>query len=417
MRKYSLLLVTLLVLLLTGTAAAEVVELRVWAWLPGSVNGDIFAKYIAEFEASHPNIRVTVERGSNESQLLVAYAGGAAPDLTQGVGPWATSLGPKGILMPLDDFIDGPNGFPRKDFIDDLWSFSIVNGKTYQLASDSNERALFVSAEIAGKSGVDVSQPMRDWNDLLAWARKMTKRTGDNVEYWGYDVNQENGGGRWNWVWLNEGEIFSKDGTQALLDNPNTVEALQFASDMINSWGVAPPPGSGASKTQFRNGKFSMITTASTFVNELELAGIEFYTIPGPPGPGKGGYRFSGATSSMMGIVSSTKHPEEAWTFLRWLMYEKGVDFANDRKGIPYLLKGLRSEQYMKQPWNAFATSIMTFQPRNGYVTGLSESDWTSHFQSAWDAVMKNQAAPLTALRQAQEVINVRLAEIHAQYK
>ncbi len=412
MKKYSLVLVTLLVLLLAGTAAAEVVELRIWAWLPGSVNGDIFAKYLDEFHATHPNIRVTVERGSSEQQLVVAYAAGAAPDLTQGVGPWATSLGPKGILLPLDDFIDGPNGFPRKDFIDDLWSFSVVNGKTYQLAADSNERSLFVSAEIAANSGVDVSQPMRDWNDLLAWARKMTKRTGDRVEHWGYDVNQENGGSRWHWVWLNEGEIFSPDRTQAVLDNPDTIEALQFAGDMINTWGVSPPPGTGGSKTNFKNGLYAMITTASTAVAELELLDHSFYTIPGPPGPGKNGYRFSGATSSMIGIVSSTKHPEEAWTFLRWLMYEKGVDFANDRKGIPFLARGLRSDRFMKQPWNAFATSIMTFEPRNGYITGVSESDWIPHFQSAWDAVMRNQAAPQTALKQAQDAINARLAEI-----
>lgn len=313
MKKYSLLLVMFLVLLLSGSAAAEVVELTIWAWLPGTVNGDIFAKYLDEFHATHPNIRVTVERGSNEQQLVVAFAGGAAPDLVQGVGPWATSLGPKGILLPLDDFIDGPNGFPRKDFIDDLWSFSIVNGKTYQLAADSNERAVFVSAEIAANSGVDVSQPMRDWNDLLAWARKMTKRTGDQVEHWGYDVLQENGGSRWHWVWLNEGEIFSADKTRAILDHPNTIEAFQFASDMINTWGVSPPPGtSGGTKTNFKNGKYAMITTASTAVAELELLDQSFYTIPGPPGPGKKGYRFSGATSSMMGIVSSTKHPNEA---------------------------------------------------------------------------------------------------------
>jgi len=406
----------LIVLALAGIVHAEQVELRIWAWLPGSAHGDVFQRYLDEFHATHPNIRVVLERGSNEGALITAFVGGAAPDLIQGVGPWATALGPRGILLPLDQFIDGPNGFPRSDFVDDLWSFSVVGGKTYQLAVDSNERALFVSTDAALSSGIDPNAPIRDWNDLLDWARKMTLRSGDEVTRWGFDMNQENGGSRWHWVWLNDGELFSEDKSRATFDHPNTIEALQWAYDMVHTYRVAPVPGtvSGSTRANFRSGKYAMVVTASSFIPELEQAGIDFVTKAGPPGPGKYGGRFSGATSSMMGIVSSTKHPDEAWTFLRWLYYEKGLAFAEDRGGIPYLLEGLRSGKYQSQPWNAFAESILTFNPRNAYMYGVSESDWLPQFQAAWDATIRGQQAANVVLQQAQDAVNARLAELRA---
>ena len=229
-------------------------------------------------------------------------------------------------------------------------------------------------------------------------------------------MHQENGGNRWHWVWLNEGEILSADRSRAMLDDPNTMDAIKFAADMVNTYGVSPRPGTvkGGSKTNFLNGIYGMMITSSTFVPTLQQADKEFITIPGPPGPGKHGYRFSGATSSTMSIVRSSNHPEEAWTFIRFLMYENGVQFANDRGGIPYLKKGLRSDRFMKQPWQAFAESIMTFGPRNAYAAGVSESDWLPQFQAAWDSAIRGEAAAEIVLKQAQESIDARLAELKA---
>lgn len=397
-----------------SSALAAPVELSVWGWLPGSTNGDIFAKYVAEFNATHPGIVVKVEKGSNEQQVVVAYAAGNAPDLVQGVGSLATSLGSRGLLLPLDKYIDGPQGLTRSDFIDDIWSFSQVGGQTYQLAADANERALFVAVDSAQSAGVDVRQPMRDWNDLLAWAKKMTFRNADGVQRWGYDVNQENGGGRWTWVWMNDGAIFNDDNTKAVFDDPNTVQAVEFAADMVNSYGVSPLPGGlkGGASSNFISGNLAMMTSLSTSMPNLDKQGKQYVTFPGPVGVGKKGGRFSGATASVMAIMRSSKHPAEAWTFLRWLMYEKGVDFANDRGGIPYLKKGLRSERFQKQPWNAFAYSITTYKPHSPYMAGVSESDWTPAFDTAWSQSLKGEQSAKIALRQAAEAVTARLAEL-----
>lgn len=412
MRKWSGCLLFVFVAVIVGSVAAAPVELSFWGWLPGTANGDILTRYLDEFHAAYPNIRVKVEKGSSEPQLMVAFAAGAAPDVVQGVGSWATSLGSKGVLLPLDSFIDGPNGLKRDDYVDDLWSFSRFGGKTYQLAADCNERALYVNADAAAAAGINVNQPIRDWNALVDWARKLTRRVSDKVERWGFEMQQENGGNRWHWIWLNEGELISPDGSKALFDHPNTIAALKFAGDIVNTYRVAPVPGavSGNPRNNFLNNIYGMIFTSSTFITNLESARKSFVTIPGPPGPGKTGYRFSGATSSVLSIVSSSKHPQEAWTFIRWLLYEKGVQFANDRGGIPYLKRGLRNEKFQQQPWAAFATSIMTYAPRNTYI--VASADWSPAFDAAWSAVLKGEKSAEVALTQAQEATNARLAEL-----
>lgn len=293
-----------LVLGLTAVSLAQPIEVTIWtrgSWAPGTVDGNIFTRYVEEFNRTHPDILIIHEIGDREA-FMVAYASGLAPDILVDVGPLAGELGGKdGVLLALDPFIDGANGVPRDAYVADLWSFSTVHGKVYQLAADTNERGLFVNRNAAEESGIDTSQSISDWSDLLDWARRLTRRVADEVQTWGYDANLQYGGDRWNWIWLNDGAIFDEARTQSMLNHPNTIEAAQFAADMVHVYGVAPRPGSvaGTSRDNFLRGDYNMIMWVSTFASEPERRGdMKFITVAGPPGTGKHGGRFSGATNS-----------------------------------------------------------------------------------------------------------------------
>lgn len=409
-------------ILVTGSAVrAKPVEIRVWSeWAAGTLNGDIFLKYVNEFNQLHQSIKVVAETGGTQD-LLVAYAGGAAPDMIVGRGPMAFELGgPDGILLPLDPFIDGPKGFSRDAFVRDLWSFTTVQGKVYMLAADSNERALFVNQDAAERAGLDIAQGAKDWNVLLTWAKRLTYRVGDEVKSWGFNANHQFGGDRWHWIWLNDGEIFAANKQQSALTNPNTVEAVQFAADLIHKYGVSPVPGSvtGSNRANFRQGKYNMIIDTCLFVAELERdKPFNYLTFPGPPGVGKTGGRFSGASGSTLAIVRSTQYPNEAWEFVRFLMYERGAQFAEDRAGIPYLAEALKTRKFTMQPWLAFARSIMSYLPKNAYGVPVYENVWNSLFQTAWTSVMKGEASAKTALAQAADAINAAIAQEQAKMK
>lgn len=389
----------------------------VWTpWASTSLGGRILHPMVERFNAENPDIHIELEvvAGNAAEALIVAYAGGAGPDVfIGGTGGWAAQYGgEEGIFLALDEFIDGPNGFPRSDFTDDLWSFSTVDGKVYQLASEGNERGLFINVHNAEAAGLDTGQPnpIEDWDDLLQWARRMTIRTGDTVSQWGFNANHQNGGDRFHWIYLNDGQAVSLDGKEALLDHPNTVEAVQFAADLIHEHGVAPIPGAvgGSVRANFQNGVYSMVLERSTFIPDLERSNTEYLVVPGPPGVGKHGGRLSGATASTMHILRDTEVPEAAWEVLRWFAYDAGLELADGRGGIPYLIEGLRRPQYQSEPWNAFAFQILTYQAYPDDFPGVMARHY-GPFGRAWSASLSGEKAPLIALQEAKDELNAIL--------
>lgn len=399
------------------TAAAAPIEIELWGWAPGSVTGDKLVELIEEYNNSQDRVRVVMTKPyEGLENLIVAYAAGAAPDITFNVADMARAVGgPEGLLLPLDAFIDGPNGFPRDAFIPDMWSFSIVDGTVYQLAIEGNERGLFINTNLAAQAGLDTTQyhPIRDWNDLLDWARKLTIRKGDEVVQWGFNAHQRLGGDKWHWVWLNDGQLITPDGKQSLITHPNTVEAVQFAADLIYEYQVSPY-FTGTVTAPFIQGQFAMVIERSTMIANLYNQGFtDFITVPGPVGVGKEGGRFSGASASAIAIINTTKYPEEAWDFVRWITYERGLEFAEARGGIPYLVEGLQSERFRTQPWEAFAYQMIHFRPET-MPYGLPNDAFSNLFTAAWNQVISGQLPASVALAEAHEAANARLAAYHA---
>lgn len=228
-----------------AVASAEPVQVRLAGWTPGTADGNLLAEYVNEFNALHPDIEIVLEAYQGEEPLLVGYAAGTAPDIVIVQGPAPLSYGGEGgIFLALDPYIDGERGFDRDIFVPDMWSFTTVDGQVYGIALDTNERALFVHSHLAQSAGLDVNaETIRDWNDLLEVAKRLTLRRGDETVQWGFWTNFENTGGTmWHWIYLNDGQLFSEDGLTSTVDHPNTIEAIEFLADMIHEHGVAPPP-------------------------------------------------------------------------------------------------------------------------------------------------------------------------------
>ena len=411
--------ITALLLLGTLHSIAGAAELLVWTnFGPTTPHGQALAALVERFNAEHPDIKVTLDvmSGNFEEKVVLAYTTGVAPDvIIGGVARYALEFGGEGgMFLPLDGYIDGPNGFPRDAFVPDMWVNSIVDGKAYQLALDGNERALIINADAALAAGLDVTQPepVRNWDDLLDWARKLTRQSGDETVQWGFHAHQQNGGDRLHWMWLNGGRIWSDDTLEARLDDPRNVEALRFAADMIHTYRVAPAPGgySGTAIANFRSGRFAMIIGSSNNVEALERDGFNFITVAGPPGWGEEPGRFSGATSSTIQIMSSTQHPDEAWTFVRYLAYERASDITA-YSGIPYLIESLQDARFQRQPWQAFVTSIMTLAARNHLVKGLDGTAFFALTDGAWTSVMRGEKDAEIALKEANGPLGAMRAE------
>jgi len=394
-------------------------EITVWTnWGPATPHGQILASIVEEFNREHPDVNVTLDvmSGNFEEKVVLAYTSGVAPDIIiGGVARYALEFGgDDGMFLALDRFIDGPHGFSRDEFVSDMWVNSIVDGKTYQLALDGNERALFINADLALAAGLDVSQPVpvQDWDELLSWARKLTRRNGDETVQWGFNANQQNNGDRLHWMWLNGGAVWTDDYSESVINHPRNVEAMRFAAQMIQEYEVAPAPGaySGSAVANFQNGRFAMFIGASTNIESTQRAGIQLVTVPGPPGWGENPGRFAGATASTIQIMSTTRYPEAAWQLVRRIAYERAPEIT-DVRGIPYMIESLKVDKFQSQPWQAFATSIMTYEGRNQLVKGFDGDAFWGVVESTWLSVMRGEIDAQVALDQAAGPIGAMRAE------
>ena len=319
---------------------------------------ELYDKYlIPEFERTHPNIkiRLNVSMGDTgyDAKLLTLVAGKIAPDIvhmTQQNFPFYAS---KGLLMDLNPIIARDRGFNVNDYFEQVLDGLRYQDKLLGLPSDFSTIALVYNKKLFDQAGVPYPDKTWDWDKFLWAARKLTRDTDHDgtIDQFGFvNINSYN---RWPaWVWSNGGEILSKDMKKCLMDDPKSIAGLQFYVDLSLKEHVAPTAtqnlGQGFEE-MFMAQRAAMIPD-SRYVYKMFSKGLEFpwdvaHMPKGPAGR---------ATTFIWGgncILKTTKHPREAWEFLKFLSGKEGA-LLNVKAGnaFPAYKKVAMSDQVLKSP-------------------------------------------------------------------
>jgi multiple sugar transport system substrate-binding protein len=115
------------------------------------------------------------------------------------------------------------------------------------------------------------------------------------------------------------------------MDSPETIEAVQFFSDLYNVHKVAPPPADfslwAGGNSEFSNGKAAMrIFGRWPLGGYKDNPNIDLGMVGVPAGEERANILFWGG----FGIFSGTKHPEAAWRFLSFYTGEQGSQVWKD---------------------------------------------------------------------------------------
>lgn len=350
----------------------KVVTLRLMAW--GNPT-EVKAREVTlrRFEELHPNIKVEfIHTPQNYlEKLQTMMAAGDPPDvffLGNGDYPWFAEAGQ---LMPLDSLIKRDK-FDLSDVIPTALKLYNYKGKQYGFPVDFPNQELFYNVTLFKNAGLNL--PPSSWNDtswtwkrFLEYAQKLTIRdSSGRVKQWGFRVDTSFRGW-WVWVSTNGGEMFSKDGKKCLLSQPAAVGAFQFLQDLIYKYKVAPTielANTLGGYDMFLGGNLAMTTywPAIGYMRE-NIKSFEWDVTFHPfkirkacAGGGTGHF-----------ISSSTKHPEEAWTLLKWLISEEYVKIWTDIMGIVPPLKSVANSSIFKKP-NLPPKNIMIFVEGGKYL-------------------------------------------------
>ncbi|MFN3651216.1 MAG: ABC transporter substrate-binding protein [Armatimonadota bacterium] len=345
-------------------SADGVTEIRYWTGWTGH-ELDVQKRLVAEFNRTHPGIRVRILSVANAYQKVrIAFAGGATPDVCSAV--WADELAAyamRGVLLPLDEFLH-ESGRSGEEWLPGLWRMLQYRNRAHGLVVTTNASFIVFNKEIFREVGLDPERPPRTIEELdaAAWACTRIERDGSMSRYglrpadlnrWAYSF-----GGRWA----------DEDGQRITANHPRNVEALRWMASYGKRYDVRRMQSfeetfgrNTGANGPFFTGKVAMWQTGEFALEHLRRYAPDmewgWFPYPAPP-TGRENCVVTAGGSAFV-IPAATKHPREAWTFLDWLTRPHAVgEFCEGIANLPPLRSLVGSERFRKEPLFRFALDL-----------------------------------------------------------
>lgn len=369
------------------------------------------------FHARNPNITVKVVPvpatawSEYFQKVLTLIAGGNSPDICRIATEGARLFAAKNLALPLDDFIKRDSAVMEdyfKDVSSKLTNTFKSNGKTLALPFEWNDWMITYNTKLFKAAGIAKPGPKWTGDDFLSAAKKLTK----NGVY-GYNLWMSPGTFYINgWMTAAGGGLLNKDWTKSNATAPANLKAMQFVQDLVWKYKVAPRPGS-PDFPLLEAGRVGMITAGRWAVNTFILAKFSDYDVQLPPmlGPGR-------ATTFGVGahpILKNAKHPEEAWTFLK---------FLSTRAAMAYTTKNGYSNPSRRSVANDPSLMAPAFNPGqnwHAYYDALDSAaslpapaqfnEMESAVIAAYTKMIANETSPAQMLQNLDSQINTILAK------
>jgi multiple sugar transport system substrate-binding protein len=405
-----------------GQSADSPVTLRFMTFFAFAGNGmEIHEEMIDQFEKENPDINIQIEQvdyGQYAQKLLTMVAGNMAPDIMaiDVINMYVPWLAQTGILLNLENYIK--NDSEMDAVFPALWEPTVLNGARYAVPFSMDLRAMAYMPNNFAESGlvdpVDAFTSGRwTWDQLRSDLKKLTVIDQDGRHTQIGMFLQGELLLAMPFVYQTGATPFSPTLRQAQYTDQRIAAALEYlralaAEDRtlsLDGWGY------------LQIGKFGVWPQNVNIPYWFKSTQVMPELVPFVDGPVKG---INAAASDAMAIAATTKHPEAAWRFLRFLTGRVGSEYMvrNDltpavRSAWPYYLQWLSGKpgyanlKLFLDDMNRIRT--MQLPPEFGRINDLSWAMLAPVFQGT--------AALQPTLEDLQTKVNAILAEFWAKVK
>jgi len=329
-RKLSILMLIMLLVMVSGTAAAQTIVF----WDREAQTEQVVALFIEKMKAEVSNKRSEVQLIPYEQQtqlFLAALSAGTAPDVISldiVLHPYFNSIG---AFLDLTDRI---NALPYRSALPEgMLHLGEADGRYYGIPYTVDLSCLVWNKELFREAGLDPERPPQTWDELIEYAQLLTKDfDGDGeTDQYGFAIVGSSAGwqmfGFMPVVWAFGGRLLSDDGTEVLIDSPEAIAALQMWVDLIHKYEVAPKT---AASWQFSDVYNAFVTKRVAMMLSGNFNIMNFkndapdidYGITFIPRSIQGQHA-SFAGGNLMGIVATSKHPDLAGEFVEFALSEE----------------------------------------------------------------------------------------------
>jgi multiple sugar transport system substrate-binding protein len=337
---------------------------------------------IKDFESSHPNIKVTVKSGQDDSKVTQAIGAGNGPDIglsysTDIVGKFCSS----GAWVDLTPYIN-------RDKVDlnqlnaTTRSYTEFGGKRCAMPFLADAYGMFYNKDLFAKAGI--AGPPKTLDELTEDAKKLTVRNPDgSLKTVGflplYDFYENAAahlapavGAKW----------LTDDGKSAVGTDPAWKTLLTWQKNLVDWYGYANltkfKAGLGdefSADNAFQKGQVAINIDAEyrlAFLKD-QSPNLKYGVAPLPtadPARYGGGY----VTGNIMGISKNAKNPEAAWALIKYLTTDDAAvtKLAGLIKNVPTTTKSIADPALNADP--DFKAFIDIFNSPNSQTTPPSAS-------------------------------------------
>jgi multiple sugar transport system substrate-binding protein len=397
----------------SGQAALEV-----WMYSEPS-RTKIQNNMIAAFRKKHPDIKINLTRtdfSTYYSKLATSIASGKLPDVFMMSGAYFYQAAHQQALMDLTDRAKKANlsltnyfGTPTGE--DVSWE-----GKTYGIPGEIDTVALAYNEDMFAEAGLDVPTAGWTWDQLLSAAQELTKKRNGKQQYGFYSRNssQEAWG---SFVRQNGGNFLDASQTKGALEQPEAIEAIQFAVDLIHKYKVSPsslgvsslPGYIESTGNPFLTGLVGMKFQGNyemALLTEIKDFKWNVVQMPKQQKPGGIGWYQSWV------IGSTTDHPDEAWTLLEFLTTEgQTVTAETPGRGLtPALRSAAASTAFLQSGAPDMTAWTDGWADHFDFSFHPAWLEYQGIYSKALDACFNNNANVVDAIKSATPQVDAALS-------
>jgi len=337
---------------------------------------------VKDFEASHPNIQVTVKSGQDDSKVTQAIGAGNGPDVglsysTDIVGKFCSS----GAWVDLTPYV-------TRDKVDlnqlnaTTRSYTEFDGKRCAMPFLADAYGMYYNKDMFAKAGI--AGPPKTLDELTEDAKKLTVKNSDgSLKTVGflplYDFYENAAahlapatGAKW----------LTADGKSAVGTDPNWKTLLTWQKSLVDWYGYdnlnkfrSSLGDEFSADNAFQKGQVAINMDAEyrlAFLKD-QAPNLKYGVAPIPttdPARYGGGY----VTGNIMGISKNAKNPEAAWELIKYLTTDDAAvtKLANLIKNVPTTQKSIADPTLNGDA--DFKTFIDIFNNPNSVTTPPSAS-------------------------------------------
>jgi multiple sugar transport system substrate-binding protein len=264
----------------TGDSNADV-TLTFWNSLNGPDKPAV-EQVIKDFNDSQD--KITVENNAMPSdvlyqKVLTAVTSSDGPDVIGMHVGRIPQFAQKGALQPLDGFYDSDE-YGASDLISTLSESTEYDGANYGVPLDQATVMMYYNKDLFEQAGLDPEKPPTTWDEFAAMVPQLTRDdNGDGKpEVYAIALADHEGIPVWQpFIWNNGGDIVSEDGTTAMMDEPEVVEAVDYWAKLVRDQQASPIGLSGADADKlFQTGKAAIEIVGPWMTTAFDEAGLNY---------------------------------------------------------------------------------------------------------------------------------------------